>query len=128
MAKNTLTQHPQRVKRHHEADLMRGAGGFELPWALARTYPNAGREWRWQRIFPATRFHVDGATGRRRRRHLRRTVLQRTVTEAVRRVRLAERATPQKPFRHSSATHLLEDGKDIRTVKNRAVTTMSARP
>ena len=94
VAKNTLTQHLRRVKRQHDADLARGAGWVGLPWALARKYPNAGWEWPWQWVFPATRFYVDRATGQRRRHHLHESVVQRRVVEAGRRVRLAKRATP----------------------------------
>ena len=61
VAKEPLTRHLLKVKRQHEADLAFGAGWVELPWALARKYPNAGREWPWQWTFPATRFYVGPA-------------------------------------------------------------------
>ena len=102
--KAELAAHLERVRAQHQADLRRGAGWVELPGALMRKYPNAGREWGWQWVFPATRFYVD-REGRRRRHHLHESVLQRAVKDAVRAAEINKPATCHT-FRHSFATHL----------------------
>ena len=106
----------EMVTTMHERDLARGAGWVLLEESLQNKYPNAGSELGWQWMFPATRVHIDPKTGHGWRHHLHESVLQRAIKQAATQSRIAKRVTTHT-LRHSFATHLLEDGYDIRTIQ-----------
>ncbi|MBK8575898.1 MAG: integron integrase [Elusimicrobia bacterium] len=115
--RDPLRVHLEAVKKLHDVDLAKGHGDVFLPEALERKYPNAGKEWRWQYVFPSDRLSVDPRSGKIRRHHLSDTAIQQTMARAVATAELAKHATVHT-LRHSFATHLLMKGVNIREVQD----------
>lgn len=115
-AREELIEHLKGVRRQHHADLAAGLGRAVLPEALARKFPGAPTDWRWQFVFPAGRICRDERWGGPSRFHTHESVIQRAVTAAAKQAGVTKRVGCHT-FRHSSATHLLEAGYDIRTVQ-----------
>jgi integron integrase len=111
-----LRVHISDVKALHQKDLKEGYGEVSLPYALARKYPAAAKEWSWQYIFPASQRSRDPLSGKIMRHHLDESVLQKAIRQAALLVGIAKPVSPHT-FRYTFATQLLQNGYDIRTVQ-----------
>ena len=111
-----LRKHLQKVNLLHQIDLKKGLGEVYLPFALARKFPNANREFGWQYVFPAKNPTRDPRSGKIYRHHLDPSILQKAIKQSIRDVGIIKPGSCHT-LRHSFATHLLENGYDIRTVQ-----------
>jgi len=117
LIRNDLKNHLREVEKVHQEDLKAGFGEVFLPEALSRKYPQAGKDWAWQYVFPSAKLSVDPRSGKIKRHHISPSTIQKTVANAVRKAGIAKQVSVHT-FRHSFATHLMMNGVNIREIQD----------
>lgn len=114
--RDELQAHIERVKALHHRDLEAGFGEVYIPEALARKYRNAAKQAGWQYVFPAKKRSIDPRSGREMRHHVLESGLQKAVKRAAARAGITKKVGCHT-LRHSFATHMLEQGVNIRVLQ-----------